>query len=324
MTAAPPASWAYADAQSYLRRVREGFPPLIICVAVNGGVQGKEYNPALPETAEEIAASTYEAYRAGASIVHVHARDRDDPTRGARNTRDWIEVIGRIRDRCPDIIVNATTGGDLEMTMDERLSCLDARPDIASLNLTPDMSRFRLKARPAPLPCPRPEREIDVCLPFTYGQIEYFAREMQVRGILPEFEVYHTGGSQVLRGLIDAGLARPPYLVQTVMGTQTASYPTPDNLIHLARELPTGSLWLTSGIGPHQMPMTVLTMLMGGHVRVGLEDNVYYRRGELLRSNAQAVERIARLAAELNRPVASPAEARTMLGLAGTSDSKVA
>ncbi len=149
------------------------------------------------------------------------------------------------------------------------------------------------------------------------GQIEHFAREITSRGIRPEFEVYHTGGSQVLRGLIDTGIVKPPYMTQTVMGTQAASYPTPDNLIHLVRELPDGTVWFSSGIGPHQIPMTALAMLMGGHVRVGLEDNVYYRRGELLQSNAQAVGRMVRLAAEFNRPVASAAEARSMLRLRG-------
>lgn len=309
-------TWNYTDTLQYLERVRTGFPPMMICVAVNGGVQGKEYNSALPETPDEIATSTYEAYQAGATMVHVHARDPNDLTIGARSTADWVTVIESIRRLCPDIIINATTGGDLSMSMEERLCCLDARPDIATLNLSPEMSRFRLKPRPENFPNPRPALEIDACLPFTYGQIEHYAREIQARGIRPELEIYHTGGSQVLRGLIAAGLVTPPYLVQTVMGTQTASYPTPENMLHLVRELPGESVWLASGIGPHQLPMTVTGMLMGAHVRVGLEDNVYYRRGQLMKSNAQAVERMVRLANELGRPVATAAEARALLGLA--------
>lgn len=309
-------TWRYADTFEYLERVRVGFPPAMICVAVNGGIQGKEYNPALPETVEEIAESTHQAYLAGACMVHVHARDSKNPTQGARSVTDWAAVIQAIRARCPDIIVNATTGGDLTMSMEERLSCLGARPDLASLNLTPDMSRFRIKARKAPLPHPRDVVEIDACVPFTYGQIERFAAEMSSRGIKPELETYHTGGAQVIRTLISGGFVQPPYFVQTVMGAQTASYPTPDNLIQLVRELPERTVWLASGIGPHQLQMTTMALLMGGHVRVGLEDNVYERRGTLLRSNADAVARVVRIARELNRGIATPAEARTMLGLA--------
>ena len=300
---------------AFQQRVRRGFPPMMICVAVNGGIQGKESNPALPETAAEIAQSTFEAYCAGATMVHLHARSRDDHTAGARTAAEWRDVVAAVRDRCPDIIVNATTGGDLSMSMHERLCCLDAAPDVASLNLTPDMSRFRIRARTAPLPFPRAEAEVDVCVPFTYGQIEAFAGAMRDRGIKPEFEAYHTGGSQVLRGLIDRGLVQPPFLVQTVMGTQTASYPTPDNLIHLVRELPAETVWLTSGIGPFQLPMTTLAMVMGGHVRVGLEDNIYYGRGRLLASNAEAVARTVRIAGELGREIATPAQARSLLGL---------
>ena len=308
-------TWPYADAMAFQQRVRQGFGPMMICVAVNGGIQGKETNTALPETTAEIAQSTWEAYRAGATMVHLHARSKANHTEGARTAAEWREVIQAVRDRCPDIVINATTGGDLSMSMDERLCSLDAEPDIASLNLTPDMSRFRIKARPASLSFPRPEAEVDICVPFTYGLIETFADEMRERGIKPEFEIYHTGGSQVLRGLIDRGLAQPPFLVQTVMGTQTASYPTPDNLIHLVRELPKDTVWLTSGIGPFQLPMTTMAMLMGGHVRVGLEDNIYYAKGRLLSSNAEAVERTVRIANELGREIATPAQTRRLLGL---------
>ena len=152
----------------------------------------------------------------------------------------------KIRARCPDIVINNTTGGDLQMSMEDRLSCLDAMPDVASLNLTPDMSRFTMKARVAPLPHPRPEVELDVCLPFTYGIVEHFATEMKKRGIKPEMETYHTGGAWVMRDLIDRKLVEPPYLVQTVMGAQTASYPTPENVLQLLKELPNETVWLLS------------------------------------------------------------------------------
>jgi 3-keto-5-aminohexanoate cleavage enzyme len=309
--------WRYADAYEYLERVGK-MPPAIICCACNGGVQGKESNVALPETADEIADSVHAAYAAGASMVHIHARDPERQTRPATRTETWLEVNARVRERCPDIIINNTTGGGPDMTMEERLQCLPARPEVASLNLTPDMSKFRLKARPDTLPDPHPEVVYDECLPFSYKLVSRFAAEMKKWGVKPEMETYHTGGAWVIRDLIQQGLVEPPYWIQTVMGYQTSSLATPENVIHLVREFPDETLWLCSGIGPHQVPMTTLSLMLGGHVRVGLEDNVYYRRGELAKSNAQLVERAVRIAHELNREIATPAQARAMLGLSAT------
>lgn len=308
-------AWRYADTFDFMEQTRAGFPPAIICVACNGGIQGKETHDRLPESPDEIADSVQAAYEAGASMVHVHARDPRDLTLGARRVADWREVNGRIRSRCPDIVINNTTGGDLTMNMDERLSCLDALPDLASLNLTPDMSRFTMKARPQTMPNPRAETEIDACIPFTYGIIEKFASEMKVRGIKPEMETYHTGGAWVIRDLIDRRLVDPPYLIQTVMGAQTASYPTPENVLQLLRELPDETVWLCSGIGPFQLPLTTFALLMGGHVRVGLEDNLYYSRGRKFADNAEAVRRVVRIAGELNRRISTPAQTRALLGL---------
>ena len=306
--------WNHADALQYLARVGR-MPPTIICVACNGGIQGKESNPDLPETPEEIAESVAGAYEAGASMVHVHARQAEFPTRPAITTGRWLEVNAKIREACPDIIINDTTGGGPDMTNEERLQCLGARPEMASLNLTPDMSRFVIRERPASLPDPRPETVYDECLPFSYGQIRHFAAEMKVRGIKPELEIYHPGGGWVIRYLIGEGLLERPYWIQTVMGYQTSSLPTVDNVLQIIREFPEDSVWLTSGIGPHQLPMTTLATMLGGHVRVGLEDNVYYRRGEKAKSNRQLVERSVRIIHELNREVATPAQARAMSNL---------
>jgi 3-keto-5-aminohexanoate cleavage enzyme len=298
-----------------MERTRAGLPPVIICVACNGGVQGKEANDALPESADEIADSVYDAYQAGAAMVHIHARDPGDLTQSAKSTEPWHEVLQKVRERCPDIIINATTGGGPGMTMDERLSCLDAGPELASLNLTPDMSYLRLKERPAPLKNPRPAMEVDECVPFTYGLIHKFASEMKKRGIKPELETYHTGGAWVIRYLIEQNLIEKPYWIQTVMGCQTGSFPTVENVIQLLKELPPDAMWLCSGIGPFQLPLTTLATLMGGHVRVGLEDNVYFSKGRKVSSNAELVKRSVRIANELNRDVATPACARQMLGI---------
>lgn len=320
MSAASEHLWRYADTHAYLERVGK-MPPVIICCACNGGVQGKEANPNLPETADEVADSVHGAWRAGASMVHIHARDPNNYTRPALTTEIWLEVNRKVRERCPDIIINNTTGGGPDMTMDERLQCLPARPEVASLNLTPDMSKFRIAARKPPLPFPRDEILYDECLAFSYGLVSRFAAEMKKWGVKPELETYHSGGPWVMHDLIRQGLIEKPYWIQTVMGYQTSSYPTFENVVHLVRELPEDSLWLCSGIGPHQVPMTTFAMLLGGHVRVGLEDNVYYKRGEKAESNAQLVERTARLAHELNREVATPAEARRMLGLSAIPSS---
>jgi 3-keto-5-aminohexanoate cleavage enzyme len=299
-----------------MERVRIGMPPVIICVACNGGIQGREANDALPETAEQIADSVGAAYDSGAAMVHIHARDPKDLTGGARDAEPWREVLQKVRERCPDIIINATTGGSPNMTLEERASSLDAGPEVASLNLAPDMSRYKLAERPAPLPNPRPALEIDECISYTYGHIHELAAKMKLRKIKPELEIYHSGCAWVVRYLIENDLLEKPYWMQTVMGYQTGSFPTVDNVLRLLREFPEESLWLCSAIGPYQLPLTTLATLMGGHVRVGLEDNVYYARGQKAKSNAELVQRSVRIAHELNRPVATPAQARSMLGLA--------
>jgi 3-keto-5-aminohexanoate cleavage enzyme len=119
----------------------------------------------------------------------------------------------------------------------------------------------------------------------------------------------------VSRDIIDRGLVEKPYLFQFVMGYQTSAFPTPASLVHLVEHLPADSIFFTCGIGPYQLPMTTMSMIMGGHVRVGLEDNVYYSRGRKLRGNGEAVERVIRIARELNREIATPDQARAFLGL---------
>jgi len=319
---ATPAYWRYTDAEAFMDRVKNGMPPVIVCCACNGGIQGKEANENLPETADEIAESVHEAYLAGASMVHVHARDPSNLTRSAATRDAWVEVNTKIRRRCPEIIINNSTGGGPGMTMDERLACLDAGPEVASLNLSPEMVRFTLKERTTPLACPRPALVFDECVPWSYHEIRRFAAAFVERGIKPELETYHPGGAWVLKYLISEQLIRPPYWVQTVMGYQTSSYPTVDNVLQMLRDFPDETVWLCSGIGPFQLAMTTLALLVGGHVRVGLEDNLYYRRGEPAKSNAQLVERVVRIAGDLNRTIATPAQARAILGLpalAGTT-----
>jgi 3-keto-5-aminohexanoate cleavage enzyme len=303
------------DSYRWLDATRDGFGPLIVTCAVNGGVQGKESHDRLPERPEEIAAQAGEAYDAGAAIVHIHARGPEDWGQVSSDPDVYREINARVRERCPDIIINNTTGGGPSTTMEARFACLDVAPEMASLNLGPDMSRFEIRERPEPLPSPRPASRWDGCIPFTYGIIEGLARRMQDLAVRPEMELYHPGQYWVVRALMDAGLIQPPYVHQFVMGYQTSSFATPDNVLGLIRELPEESLFFVCGIGVYQLPLTTLSTLAGGHVRVGLEDNLYYARGRRFRGNGEAVERAVRIGEELNRPAATPAQARELLGL---------
>jgi len=311
--------WDYRNPYEWMKRVQTStLPPLMICVAVSGGVQGKEANPNLPETPEELAESTQGAYKAGASLVHVHARDPEKLYESAGSAEVYRQVNGAIRERCPDMVINNTTGGSWGMSVEERLSCLDARPEMATLNLGPDMYKMTLKERKAPLPHPRPKQELDGCMSNTYGEVAAFARAMKERSIKPEMEMYQPGHVWVVRDVIAQGLAEPPYLIQFVMGYQTSSYATPANLLGMINELPEQSIYQVAGLGPFQLSMTVMSIILGGHVRVGLEDNVYLSKGRLLASNAEMVERIVRLARDLNREIATPAQTRQMLSLSQT------
>jgi 3-keto-5-aminohexanoate cleavage enzyme len=298
---------------------KSSFPPLIICCAITGGVHGKEANINLPETPEEQVEQTDAAYQAGASMVHLHVRDPQKWWDGTDQMEQYRKVNGMIRQACPEIIINNTTGGSYGMTIEQRLACLDAKPEVATLNMGPDMYKLKLKERKAPVPHPRPGVDKDDIVPITYGEIRRFADGMKARGIKPEMEVYHPGQLWSVFDLIELGLVEPPYFMQFVMGYQVSPWATPRNLINFIEQLPSQTVLEVSGIGPYQLPMITLAMIMGAHmVRVGMEDNVYYKRGQLLETNLQAVEQVVRIATELNREIATPQQARQMLGISTT------
>lgn len=311
-------TWDYKDAYEWMKRSPENHDPLIVTVAINGGVQGKESNSALPETPREIAASAYDAYNAGASAIHIHGRDPQCLYNCTGDWRVYYEINQLVREKCPDIIINNTTGGGMNTTMEERYRCLDARPELASLNMGPEMCKFDMPSRPASLLHPHNGYAYDGCTPYTYGILTKLAAVMKEKGIKPEMEVYHSGQYWVSRELIKLGLIEPPYLFQFVTGYQTSPFPTPQNLIDLVRDLPKGALFSTIGVGKYQWVMTTLGIILGGHVRVGLEDNLYMKRGQKIISNAEAVEKIVRIARELGREIATPVQARELMGLSGT------
>lgn len=310
--------WDYRNPYLWMERVvKSSLPPMMITCAITGGVGGKELNEHLPESAEEQADQVYEVYKAGAVSVHIHARDPNNLSMTTKNKDDYSKANKLIRERCPDIIINNTTGGGPWLSTEERMCCLyaDPAPDMASLNLGPFVLKMPMKERKEPLSHPRGAFVFDACIPASYADINLYAKTMKEKGIRPEIELYHPGQYWVIQDLMMGGNIDPPYMVQFVMGFQTSSYPTPANVISLVNELPQSSMFSLIGVGPFQVSMNVLSIILGGHVRVGMEDNLYYKKGEKLKSNAQLVARIKRIAEDMNRPVATIAQARAMLGL---------
>jgi 3-keto-5-aminohexanoate cleavage enzyme len=313
-------TWNYGSPREYLR-LHEKFemPPLIISCAITGGWQGKEANPNMPETPEEQAKATLGAYEAGASVVHIHARNP---------TKDYAEPIGdkdiyldinkRVRELCPDIIINNTTGGGPNMSIEERLQAAYAKPEMCSLNVGTLTMRGVNKARKPPLKGRDQDEHIESVFKNTYSDTEKFAQTMLELNIKPEMETFNDGNWYLIQNLIDKKLLKPPYWVSLVLGMQSATQPTPWHLLNQTTFAPPDTMVNIIGIGVHQVPLTTLSMILGMHVRVGMEDNVYYARGAKVESNAQLVARAARIAKELNRPIATPTEAREMFGISKT------
>ncbi|MDG5821474.1 3-keto-5-aminohexanoate cleavage protein [Natronococcus sp. A-GB7] len=271
---------------------------LIISVATTGGHQGKEANPNLPLEPEEIARDVRDCEEAGASMVHLHARTDDGET--TKDIGRYQAMRDAIDDYCDDIIINFTTGGGGIYSREERIAPIletEPRPDVATVDVGPmNFGQTRTAINP---------RE----------QNEEYAERMREAGVKPELEIFNPGHIPEVNHLIDEGLLEAPYWCTLILGMQTGTPAHPRNLLNLVDNLPEPAEWQALAVGRHQLPLTTMAITLGGHVRVGMEDNVYYRKGELAESNAQFVRRAARIANELERPIASPAEAREMLGL---------
>ena len=269
---------------------------VIVTVATTGGLHGKEANPNLPEQPEEVVADLKECREAGASVVHLHARDEE-----GEDTKDvsrFQELRDRIAEELPEMIVCFTSGG--RQSREERIRPVietDPTPDLGTIDLGPmNFGESRTSVNPR-------EQNVE------------FARLMAENDVKPELEVFHHGQFSEMEHLIDQGLLETPYWCTLILGMQTGTPARPHNLVNYVDNLPDGSEWQCLAIGRHQLPLTTMAMTMGAHVRVGLEDNVYYRRGELAESNAQLVRRTVRIAEELERPIASPDRAREIIGL---------
>lgn len=310
--------WDPTDQQEWLRRVsNQSLPPMVIAVAITGGAHGKEIDPNHPETPEEQAAQTQECYKLGASLVHVHVRRPDNLSLTTSSPDDYRRVNALIREKCPEIIINNTTGGGIGADTEEaRLASTRANPEVCSLDMGPLAVKGKLKKRLPPLSGRPQDIEWDNAVtPVTYAETEKYARVMLEKGIKPELEVWHTGQYWLVNNLIDKGLVKPPYMVQFVMGSSSGAYATPRELLHMMDCAPKPSVFSVLGIGLPQTPMVAMGIILGINVRTGMEDNVLYRKGELCTGNAQLVEKVVRMARECGREIATPRQARQMLGL---------
>jgi 3-keto-5-aminohexanoate cleavage enzyme len=266
---------------------------LIITVALVGAEITKEQQPNLPVTPDEIADEAFRCYEAGASIIHLHVRF-DDGTPTQDRSR-YQETIAKIKERC-DVIVQVSTGGAVGMTAEERLQPVSLSPEMATLTCgTVNFGNDVFWNSPA--------------------HLERFAAELKRYGVRPEFEIFEAGMIANAMQLAKKDLVEPPYHFDFVLGVPGAMPANAKNLQLLIDSLPAGATWSVAGIGRHQLPMATLAIVLGGHVRVGFEDNIYYRKGELASSNAELVERVVRIARELDRPIATPDEARRILGI---------
>ncbi len=266
--------------------------PLVITVAPVGAELTPAQTPHLPVTPAQLGAVARAVRGAGASIVHVHCRN-DDGT----NTHDvarFAAAYDAIRANS-DLIVQFSTGGAIGMTPHERAAPLELRPEMATL--TCGSVNFG-------------DEIFENSFPVMRGILAAMSRY----GVVPELEIFDLGHLANARLLAKSGALTLPQHVDFVLGVPGGLDASVENLVACVRALPPGCTWSVAGIGRMQLPLAVVAIVMGGHVRVGLEDNIYYERGRLA-SNEELVARVARIAAELGRPVATPDAARAILGL---------
>lgn len=312
------------DSVRYIEKMSRGglskLPPLIITCAITGGLHGKEANPNLPEAPEEQVREAYDAYNAGASMVHIHRRNPENPMQMSWKWEEFAEINTMVRAKCPDLIINNTCLGGRMLNEetgtigDRMLASIPAKPEVASLDIHCFCENMPMKARKAPLF----GRDEDAILKFHYSispdTAKYVAQLMDEQGIKPEFEMFDIADVKYLNRLAKDGTAKTPYWV-SMLFNGNGTIPTPDMMLAATRALPDNSLLNVIGIGAAQFPMLAMAMILGHHVRVGLEDNVFYAPRELAQGNGQMVERVVRLARELGRPIATPEQARKMMGL---------
>jgi 3-keto-5-aminohexanoate cleavage enzyme len=271
---------------------------VIITVAPVGSWPTREINPNLPITPEEIAAEVARSYDEGASVAHIHARDpgTEKPT---ADPTIYGAIFQAVREACPDIIIQLSSGTGaaiLDLSPEERIRHIrELRPEMASLNAGSMNMQRAVFLNPADM-------------------IEQYARTMVDLNVKPEFEVYDVGMIEnIERWVRRPQLVPEPYHYSLVMGVVGGIPATVKNLVHMVDSLPEHCTWQGIAIGPHQIPIGTVGVVMGGGIRVGFEDNVYLSRGVLAKSNAQLVEKAVKIIDQLGRQPASPEEARQIL-----------
>ncbi|MBI9046066.1 MAG: 3-keto-5-aminohexanoate cleavage protein [Anaerolineaceae bacterium] len=268
---------------------------LIITAAICGAEVTKEHNPAVPYTISEIAREAKAAVDAGSSIIHLHVRE-DDGTPTQSEDRFKL-AIDAIIDLCPDVIIQPSTGGAVGMSNEQR---------IAPLNLNPEM---------ATLDCGTINFGGDEIFANSEDTVIEFAKIMQARRVKPEIEVFDRGMVQLAKKLQAKGFFDGNLHFNLVLGTSCGMPAELEDIVYLVNSLPGNSTFTGTGIGRYEFNVACAAMILGGHVRVGFEDNIYLKKGVLARSNGELVEKAVRLSLELGREIATPAEARAILGL---------
>ncbi len=309
-------TWDYANAREYTKRIHQGMPPVLISAAVTGEHQ-KSDNPGVPVTAEEQADEAAAVYAAGARIIHIHARQADDPTKGTNDPARYREINAMMRAKAPDILIdNSQTVAEISTPADSlvgsayffRSAPIEAAPDLMSLNAGP--MTFRSGASyTGGVGTP------SSVYATTFDHTERAANLAREHGIKPQVFLYHPGHLDILDHLIARDALDKPYFVQLVFGQQSGIATSPDNVLSMIKNLPEDTIFQTCALGLEEIHVNVLSLLMGGHVRTGMEDSLLYQRGIPAQSNVQLVERVVQIASALGRRVATAEEARRMLGI---------
>lgn len=300
---------------------------VIITCAITGSIHTPSMSPHLPVTPDQIATAAVEAAEAGAAVIHLHAR-HPETGRPLQTPEAFMAFLPQIKARC-DAILNLTTGGGLGMSMDQRLApALAAAPELASMN----MGSFNFDISGAVRAIRDPARDWerpyvlgsrDGIMSNTFAQIDRGMRELGAQGTRFEFECYDVGHLYNLAHFADLGLVKPPFFVQCILGIQGAIGAAPENLMFMKttadRLFGRDYLFSVLGAGRHQFPLVTMGAILGGNVRVGLEDNLYLAKGELALSNAAQVAKIRRILGELGLETATPAEARALLDTKGAA-----
>jgi len=299
---------------------------IIITCAITGSIHTPSMSPYLPITADEITAHSIAAAEAGATILHLHARD-PETGRPSASPAHFNAFLPRIK-QASDAVLNLTTGGSATMTLDDRLAApLQAEPEMCSLNM--GSMNFALYPAAARISDWKHdweksflENSDDLVFKNTPRDMAHILTVLgQDRGAKFEFECYDVGHLYMLRHFVDRGLVPGPLFIQFVFGVLGGIGADPENLMHMKmiadKLFGADYMFSVLAAGRHQMPLITMSAAMGGHVRVGLEDSLMIARGQLARSNAEQVAKIRRIVEDLGRVVATPAQARAMLGLKG-------